>query len=69
MMQQMMQLLSLMASRLEALEQSQAERRLELSLEANTPPPLLTLVVELAVRKNKFPDLEHFNRTQGNYLG
>jgi len=68
-MQQMMQLLSPMASRLEALERSQAEGRSEPSLEANTPPPLPTPVVEPAVRKNKFPDLERFNGTRGNYLG
>jgi hypothetical protein len=68
-MQQIMRLLSPIASRLEALERSQAKGRSELSLGANTPPLLLTLVAELAVRKNKFPDLEHFNRTRGNYLG
>ena len=69
MMQQMMQMLSPMASRLEALERSQAEGRSEPSLEANTPPPLSTPVAELAVRKNKFPDLERFDGTRGNYLG
>jgi len=69
MMQQMMQLLSPMASRLEALERSQAEGRSEPSLEANTPPPLSTPVVEPAVRKNKFPDPERFDGTRGNYPG
>ena len=57
-----MQLLSLIASRLEALERSQTKGRLELSLGTNTPPLLLTLVAEPAVRKNKFPNLERFNR-------
>ena len=61
-MQQIIQLLSLMASRLEALERSQTEGRSELSLGTNTPPLLSTLVAELAVRKNKFPNLERFNR-------
>ncbi|KAB2110394.1 hypothetical protein AG0111_0g1387 [Alternaria gaisen] len=69
MMQQMMRLLSPMASRLEALERSQAEGRSESSLGANTTPPLSTPVAEPAVRKNKFPDPERFDGTRGNYPG
>ncbi|KAB2111388.1 hypothetical protein AG0111_0g1935 [Alternaria gaisen] len=64
MMQQMMRLLSPMASRLEALERSQAEGRSESSLGANTTPPLSTPVAEPAVRKNKFPDPERFDGTR-----
>ncbi|EOA89226.1 uncharacterized protein SETTUDRAFT_26453 [Exserohilum turcica Et28A] len=68
-MEQMMQLLSPIASRLEALERNQAEGRLESSPRVDTPPPPLTTVAKLAARKNKFPDLERFNRTRDNYLG
>ena len=68
-MEQMMQLLSPMASRLEALERNQAEGRSESSPRVDTPPPPLTTVAEPAARKNKFPDLERFNGTRDNYLG
>ena len=56
-----MQLLSLIANRLEALEKSQTKRQLELSLETNTPLLLLAITAELAAHKNKFPNLERFN--------
>ena len=68
-MEQMMQLLSPMASRLEALERNQAEGRSESSPRVDTPPPPLTTVAEPAARKNKFPDPERFDGTRDNYLG
>ncbi|EOA84489.1 uncharacterized protein SETTUDRAFT_20029 [Exserohilum turcica Et28A] len=49
-MEQMMQLLSPMASRLEALERNQAEGRSESSPRVNTPLPPLTTVAELAAQ-------------------
>lgn len=64
-----MQLLSLMASRLEALERNQAEGRLESSLGVHTPLPLLVTTAKLVARKNKFLDSKRFNRTRDNYLG
>ena len=67
MMEQMMQLLSPMASRLEALERSQAERRSEPPLGANTPPPSTT-AVEPAARKNKFPHPEPFDGDRAKYV-
>lgn len=69
MIEQMMQLLSPMASRLEALEKSQTEGRSEPSLGTNTPPPSLATTVEPAARKNKFPDPERFDGTRENYPG
>ncbi|EOA84446.1 uncharacterized protein SETTUDRAFT_111918, partial [Exserohilum turcica Et28A] len=67
-MEQMMQLLSPMASRLEALERNQAKGRSESSPRVDTPPLPLTTVAKPAARKNKFPDLERFDGTRDNYL-
>ena len=69
MMAQMMQLLSPMASRIEALEQNQAEGRSETSLGANTPPLPPMTTTEPTARKNKFPDPERFDGTRENYPG
>ncbi|KAB2099860.1 hypothetical protein AG0111_0g11839 [Alternaria gaisen] len=68
MMQQMMRLLSPMASRLEALERSQTEGRSESSLGANTTPSLSTPVAEPAARKNKFPHPEPFDGDRPKYV-
>ena len=63
-----MQLLSPLANRLEALKQNQTEGRLEPTLAINTTLLQLATVAKLAARKNKFLDLERFNRTRNNYL-
>ncbi|KAI1676036.1 hypothetical protein KJE20_14375, partial [Pyrenophora tritici-repentis] len=51
-MEQMMQLLSPIASRLEALERIQAEGRSESSIGAFTPLPAAAAITEPAARKN-----------------
>ena len=66
-MEQMMQLLSPIASRLEALERNQAEGRSELSTRINTPPPPPATEEPLA-RKNKFPHPESFDGDRNKYV-
>jgi hypothetical protein len=68
MMEQMMQLLSPMASRLEALEKNQAEGRSEPSLGANTPLPPPMTAAEPAARKHKFPHPEPFDGDRTKYV-
>lgn len=67
MMTQMMQLLSPMASRLEALERAQAESRSEQSARINTPPPP-PATEEPSARKNKFPHPEPFDGDRNKYV-
>ncbi|KAI1676346.1 Gag protein [Pyrenophora tritici-repentis] len=67
-MEQMMQLLSPIASRLEALERIQAEGRSESSIGAFTPLPAAAAITEPAARKNKFPHPEPFDGDRTKYV-
>ena len=67
-MEQMMQLLSPMVSRLEALERNQAEGRSESSIGACTPLPAAAAITELAARKSKFPHPEPFDGDRTKYV-
>ena len=62
-----MQLLSPLANRLEALERNQTKGRLEPTSAINTTLLQLAIAAKLATRKNKFLDLERFNKTRDNY--
>ena len=62
-----MQLLSPLANHLEALKRNQTKGRLEPTLAINTTLLQLAAAAKLAARKNKFLDLEYFNRIRDNY--
>ena len=62
-----MQLLSPLANRLEALKRNQTKGCLKPTSAINTTLLQLAIAAKLATRKNKFLDLERFNKTRDNY--
>lgn len=68
MMAQIMEMLSPIANRLEALKQKQSDRRLNVSPTLATPPsPSPVEAPQYPTRKNKFPNPERFDGTRENY--